>query len=131
MQRADLLFFIWVRREKTCLWWFANNKGADQPAHPHSLIIAFVIRVLVSIISRFAMSKISIFWLVSVGEKNGLSLSLSETPETVFLATRRRGPIYVGIDAFITRDWWLRLLILYIRKRIRLHQRLVGVGLCG
>ena len=19
------------RREKTCLWWFANNKGADQP----------------------------------------------------------------------------------------------------
>ena len=19
---------------KTCLWWLANNKGADQPAHP-------------------------------------------------------------------------------------------------
>ena len=29
---------------------YANNKGADQPAHPHSLICAFVIRCLDSII---------------------------------------------------------------------------------
>ena len=34
------------RREKTCHQWFANNKGADQPAHPRSLIRAFVIRLL-------------------------------------------------------------------------------------
>ena len=27
---------------------FANNKGADQPAHPRSLISAFVIYILVS-----------------------------------------------------------------------------------
>ena len=32
------------RGDKTCLWWFANNKGADQPAHARSLISAFVIR---------------------------------------------------------------------------------------
>ena len=32
------------RRDKTCRWWFANNKGADQPAHARSLISAFVIR---------------------------------------------------------------------------------------
>ena len=31
------------RREKTCLRGFANNTGADQPAHPRSLISAFVI----------------------------------------------------------------------------------------
>ena len=49
------------QRKKTCLWWFANNKGADQPAHPCSLISAFVIRVLESIISRLVMSEISIF----------------------------------------------------------------------
>ena len=30
---------------------FANNKGADQPAHLHSLISAFVICILESIIS--------------------------------------------------------------------------------
>ena len=32
--------------EKICLRWFANNKGADQPAHPCSLIRAFVFHVL-------------------------------------------------------------------------------------
>ena len=37
---------IGPRREKPCLRWFANNKGADQPAHPRSLISAFVIRLL-------------------------------------------------------------------------------------
>ena len=49
------------RRKKTCLWWFANNTGTDQPAHPHSLISAFVIRFLESTISKLATSEISIF----------------------------------------------------------------------
>ena len=40
---------------------FANNKGADQPARPRNLISAFVIRLLESIISKLATSKISIF----------------------------------------------------------------------
>ena len=42
------------RPEKTCLRWFANNTGADQPAHPRILISALVIRLLKSIISRLA-----------------------------------------------------------------------------
>ena len=33
---------------------FANNKGADQPAHPGSLINTYVIRLLEGIISRLA-----------------------------------------------------------------------------
>ena len=49
------------RREKTCLWWFVNNKGVDQYAHQCSLISAFVIRLLESIIYKLATSKISIF----------------------------------------------------------------------
>ena len=49
------------RRKKTCLRWVANNKGADQPAHPRSLISAFVIRLLESIISKLAKGEISIF----------------------------------------------------------------------
>ena len=40
---------------------FANNKGADQPAHPRRLISAFVIRYSESIISKLATSKIPIF----------------------------------------------------------------------
>ena len=39
----------------------ANNAGADQPAHPRSLISAFVIRCLESTISKLATSKTSIF----------------------------------------------------------------------
>ena len=32
--------------EKMCLVSYVNNKGADQPAHQHSLISAFVVRCL-------------------------------------------------------------------------------------
>ena len=49
------------RCEKTCLRGFANNTGADQPAHPRSLISAFVIRVLESTVSKLATSESSIF----------------------------------------------------------------------
>ena len=34
------------RPDKTCLQGFANNTGAVQPAHPRSLISAFVVRFL-------------------------------------------------------------------------------------
>ena len=62
-QRASLWAFIWEkqrlwwngpRRKKTCLRGFAKNTGADQPAHPRSLISAFVIRFLESIIGKLA-----------------------------------------------------------------------------
>ena len=36
-------------REKMCLMSYANNKGADQPAHPRSLISTFIVRCLDSI----------------------------------------------------------------------------------
>ena len=48
-------------RKKTCLRGFANNKGADQPAHQHRLISTFVIHVLESIISKHATSEILLF----------------------------------------------------------------------
>ena len=77
-----------LRREKTCLWWFANNKGTDQPVHSCSLISAFVIHFLESTISKLATSEISIFLLVSVSEETGLNLTFSETLKTGFLTTR-------------------------------------------
>ena len=55
-----LLMLIGPRREKTCLRGFANNTVADQPAHPRSLISAFVIRFLESIICKLATGEISI-----------------------------------------------------------------------
>ena len=37
---------------------YANNKGADQPAHPRSLISAFVVRCLDSTIPLLATAEI-------------------------------------------------------------------------
>ena len=70
--------------EKTCLMSYANNKGADQPAHPRSPISAFVIRCLDSIISLDFIAEISKLWLASVAVQAGLCLAWSETPEDTF-----------------------------------------------
>ena len=45
--------------EKMCLMSYANNKGADQSAHPRSLINAFVVRCLDSVISPNSIAEIS------------------------------------------------------------------------
>ena len=46
---------------KMCLMPYANNKGADQPAHLHSLISTFVVHCLDSMICILAISKVSRF----------------------------------------------------------------------
>ena len=45
--------------EKMCIMSYANNEGADQPAHPRSLISAFVVRCINSIISTVSIAEIS------------------------------------------------------------------------
>ena len=80
--------FYGPRRKKTCLRGFANNTGADQPAHPRSLFSAFVIRFLESTLTKLSTGEISVFKLVSVAEETGLKLTLSETPKTGFLGVR-------------------------------------------
>ena len=45
-----LLLLLEPGHEKMYLMSYANNKGADQPAHPRNLISAFVVRCLDSII---------------------------------------------------------------------------------
>ena len=70
----------------------ANNKGADQPVHPRSLISTVGVCSSKSSISKLAtLSEISIFLPVSVAEETGLSLTLSETPKTGFVSSR---PVY-------------------------------------
>ena len=65
-----------------------NNKGADQPAHPRSLISASVFRCLDSIILLVSISEISSLCLASLAAQAGLCLTLSQTPKTGFLVTR-------------------------------------------
>ena len=64
---------------------FANNKGADQLAHPRSLISTFVVRFLDSIIPMVFISETSRLYLASEAEQAGLCLTLAETPKTGFL----------------------------------------------
>ena len=66
---------------------YENNKGADQPAQPRSLISTLVFRYLDSTIPILAKSKISRLYLVSVAEQAGLSPTWSGTPKTDFLVT--------------------------------------------
>ena len=42
---SDLHYKYEPGHEKMCFMSYANNKGADQPAHLRSLISAFVVRV--------------------------------------------------------------------------------------
>ena len=62
----------------------ANNKGADQPAHPRSLISAFVVRCLDSVMSLVSVTKIASLMLASVAKQASLCLTWLETPEDTF-----------------------------------------------
>ena len=65
---------------------YANNKdAADQPALPRSLISAFVVRCIATIIPILAISNISRLQLVSVAEQASLSFTWSQTQKTGFL----------------------------------------------
>ena len=66
---------------------YVNNKGADQPAHPHSLISTFIVCCPDSIIPLLAVVEISRLWLVSSAEKTSSSCNRSQTRKTGFLMT--------------------------------------------
>ena len=70
------------RQGKTCFMPYANNKSADQPAHPRSLL-----RCLDCILSLVSISEISRLKLSSVAAQTGLFLISSQTPKTHFLKT--------------------------------------------
>ena len=55
----DYIILYEPGHEKMCLMSYANNKDADQPAHPRSLISAFVVHCLDSIISLDSIAEIS------------------------------------------------------------------------
>ena len=69
---------MWATSPENLFMQYANNNGADQPAH---LISAFVVCCLGSIIAILAtcISKISRPWLVFVAEQASLSLTWSQT----------------------------------------------------
>ena len=92
-KRSVLIVYAFLREtgyihepghEKMCLMSYANNKGADQPVHPCSLISAFVVRCLDSVMSLVSVTKISSLMLAFVAAQAGLCLAWSETPKDTF-----------------------------------------------
>ena len=67
-----------------CLMAYVNNKGADQPAHPHSLISTFVVHCLDSMTCILTIPKVSRYYLVSVDVQAGLNVTWSQTLEDTF-----------------------------------------------
>ena len=67
---------------------YANNKGADQPAHPRSLISAFVVRCPDNIIPLVSISEISSIHQASVAAQASLCLTWLQTLTTGFLVAR-------------------------------------------
>ena len=76
---------------------YANNKGADQPAHQRRLISTFVVRCLDRMICILAISKVTRFKRTSVAEQAGLTLTWSKIPDDMFSRVVAR--IVTGADS--------------------------------
>ena len=59
-QELAVRYLYGARRKRTYLWGITNKKGADQPARLRSLISAFVICLLESLISKLAICEFSL-----------------------------------------------------------------------
>ena len=59
--KSHVTAHIWALTRENMSSGVANNKSADQPAHPRNLFSAFVVCFLESIICKFATGKISFF----------------------------------------------------------------------
>ena len=105
LRTLQYVWFVWEdTKDNGATSWenlfmpYANNKDADQPAHPCSLISIFVVRCLDSI-SLVSIVAISCLYLASVAEQTGLSLTCWKIPKIGFLVTRLfswRGSTYSG-----------------------------------
>ena len=67
---------------KACGMTYANTKGADQTVHPHSLIIAFVVRCLVYI--YLLNPKFQQIVASFLADQAGLKQTRSTIPEKLF-----------------------------------------------
>ena len=75
---------MWSTSRENLFMPYANNKGADQPAHLRSLISAFVVCFLDSIIPLFSISKISSLKPSFCGCAGRFESALVANPENKF-----------------------------------------------
>ena len=83
-QRIIDMIMIWATSWENLFMPYANNKGADQPAHLRSLISAFIVRCLDSIIPVVSISKIANLYLASLAVQGRFESTLVANPEDRF-----------------------------------------------
>ena len=81
--RMSIFFLnqIWATSWENLFMQYANNKGADQPEHPCSLISTFVVQCLDSIIPLASISEISSLCLAVVVAQAGFCLAYRKFPK--------------------------------------------------
>ena len=109
------LAYIMSRVMKNLFYAYANNTGADQPAHTRSLISTFVVGCLDSIIPLVSISETSSLSLAFVAAQAGLCLPWSKTPKTGFLVTRLYFVSIKNKKAEITDTASANLVFFYVR----------------
>ena len=76
-----LSLYNWSTSRESQILSKANNKGADEPRHLRSLISAFNLHYLESIVDKLSLCKCSILLIVSVAQQARFSLtSTSQRP---------------------------------------------------
>ena len=79
-----MVIIIWATSWENLFIPYANNKAADQPVHPRSLISTFVVGCLDSIIPLVSISEISSLYLVSMTAQTVWVYSSTLNPEDRF-----------------------------------------------
>ena len=82
---SEFQFLYRPGHAKACRMTYANTKGADQTVHPHSLIIAFVVRCLYSMVYIWYKFQQILATVAFVADQSGLKQTRSTIPEDAFL----------------------------------------------
>ena len=82
-----------------CLMSYAYNKDADHPAHPRSLISAFIVHCLDSIMSLDSIAEISRLYLASVAAQTCCAWRGQKLPKTRFVMSRL---VYSGVSLAVS-----------------------------
>ena len=105
---------IWSSSWENLFLPYANNKGAHQPVHPHSLISAFVVRCLDSVYLSFSFYTWNFKHIPSFcGCAGRLESTLVANPEDRF--SRDRAPLW---------SWWYQhcRLVEFLRAGEKLNE---------
>ena len=112
----------WATSRENLFMPYVNNKGADQPAHPCSLISAFIVRCLGSITPNCYIRNFKTLASLCLSEQAGLSHIWLQTLKTAFLVTWLNC-IWYAWYAFKEPDQWMNYKTAWFETDLQLVER--------